>query len=349
MIRTACAIVVVAACASHQHAAVDAPIADLAVADAVPLVWLSVTPVTQSNPAIVVENVTYQSGAFVVAGQVCRPNDGARHPIFSDQHGGFAGLDGDADAGLCPALAAMGYVFLEASYRGEDSSQGAVEVCLGEVDDMMRMIAVAQAQPYADASRVGVLGASHGGCITLRALERGVPAVVAADGFGITDMADSYAYWQQQLATDPTGMYAAVQQSLVTQLDTATGGAPAAFPAEYSKRSPDAFTAMMPASLPLMIAHGTIDPLVSVTSSCTFAAQLGGFTAYHLDATQTVVTTVPTGCEAANLVWQAGPLPTTWGSGRYLLIYDGVGHEFTSVGGQAMALQLVEFVTGKLQ
>ena len=250
---------------------------------------------------------------------------------------------------LCPVLAAMGYVFLEPSYRGEDSSQGSVEVCLGEVDDTMQMIAVAQAQPYADATRVGVLGASHGGCVTLRAAERGVPALAAAEGFGITDMAETYAYWQQELATDPTGTYASVQQSLIDQLDTSIGGPPTDMPAAYTERSPDAFTAAMPASLPLMIAHGTIDPFVSVTSSCTFAAQLGGFTAYHLDDTQTVVATVPTGCEAAGLTWQPGSLPTTWGSGRYLLIYDGVGHEFTSVGGQAMAYQLVEFVLGKLQ
>jgi len=347
--RTASVVMLVVACGSQRHVATDGPLADIAAADVAPLGWLSVVPVTQSNAAIIVENVTYRSGALVAAGQVCRPNDSARHPIFSDQHGGFAGLDGDADAGLCPALANMGYVFLEASYRGEDSSQGSVEVCLGEVDDMMQMIAVAQAQLYADAGRVGVLGSSHGGCITLRALERGVPALAAADGFGITDMADSYAYWQQQLASDPTGMYASVQQSLIDQLDTSTGGTPSTVPAEYTKRSPDAFTAMMPATLPLMIAHGTIDPLVSVTSSCTFAAQLGGFVAYHLDATQSVVATVPTGCEAASLTWQSGQLPTTWGNGRYLLIYDGVGHEFTSAGGQAMALQLVEFVIGKLQ
>jgi dipeptidyl aminopeptidase/acylaminoacyl peptidase len=242
----------------------------------------------------------------------------------------------------------MGYVFLESSYRGEDGSQGGVEVCLGEVDDTLQMIAVARAQPYADPTRVGISGASHGGCITLRALERGVPVVAASDGFGITDMASAYAYWQQQLANDPGGTYAAVQQSLVAQLDTSAGGPPAEVPAAYTARSPIAFAATFPPALPMMIAHGTIDPLISVTDSCTFAAALGGFTAYHLDSTQTVVATAPAGCEAAGFTWQPPPLPTAWGTGRYLLIYDGVGHEFTSTGGMAMALQLVEFVVTKL-
>jgi dienelactone hydrolase len=310
-----------------------------------PLAWDSVT-VTMQTAQVVVEQVTYTStaGGLELAGRVCRPNDGATHHVIAIDHGGFAGI-GD-DGGLCVALAQQGDVVLEASYRGEDASQGAIEVCLGEVDDVLRMFAIALAQPYADPAHVGIHGSSHGGCITLRALERGVPVRVASEGFGITDMAADYAYWQGELAADPTGMYASVEQGLIAQLDAAAGGPPSAVPAAYTARSPNAFLADLPASLSLMVAHGTADPLVDMRQSCTFAASVGGFHAYHLDSTQTVTTTAPANCPG--FTWLPGPLPTTYAPGRYLLIYDGVGHEFTSPGGQAMALQLVEFVVANL-
>jgi dipeptidyl aminopeptidase/acylaminoacyl peptidase len=313
--------------------------------EVVALAWLSTT-VTMQDAAIVVEQVTYLADGLVLKGQVCRPNDAARHPVLLFDHGGFAGLGTELDGGLCVALARQGKVMLEPSYRGEDGSAGVVEVCRGEVDDVLAMLAIGLVQAYADPSHVGIHGSSHGGCVTLRALEAGAPVRAASEGFGITDMAANYAFWQGELATDPGGTYAGVIQSLVDQLDRSAGGPPASFPAEYQARSPIAFTTALPA-VPLMIAHGTADPLVAMTQSCALVKAVGGFRAYHLDASQAVVTTAPAGCDAGT-PWLAGPLPSTWPDDRYLLIFDGVGHEFTSAGGQAMALDLVTFVLAKL-
>lgn len=329
------AVLVLVACSGTPHVATDAG------HDAAPA-WLS-TQVTLQDDQIVVEQVTYASGSLVVHGQVCRPADAAVHPVFVLLHGGFAGLTSDTNAGLCVVLARQRVVVLEPAYRGEDGSQGNVEVCLGEVDDVIAMTAIALAMPYADPQHVSLHGASHGGCIALRALERGLPVQVASEGFGITDMAADYAYWQSELAADPSGPNAGVLHSLVDQLDTSVGGAPGAYPAAYEARSPTAYASALP-NIPLMIAHGTADPLVALAQSCSFAASAGGFHAYHLDTTQTVVTTAPAGCDG--FTWLAGPLPAAYPAGRYLLVYDGVGHEFTSQGGQAMALQLVEFALG---
>jgi X-Pro dipeptidyl-peptidase (S15 family) len=149
--------------------------------------------VTHREANVVVERVSYGGTGTQprVFGQVCRPTGGAtKHPVVVLNHGGFSGLKGDADGGLCVTLARKGYVAIEASYRGEDGSQGNVEACLGEVDDVLAMLTVALVQPYADSAHVGMLGSSHGGCVTLRALERGAPVRVAADGFGITDRQD---------------------------------------------------------------------------------------------------------------------------------------------------------------
>lgn len=337
MKRAAALVVALAACHQRSTSAPDV---------AGPRVWSS-TAVTMQDAAIVVEQVSYRSAdGTLVSGQVCRPNDAQTHPVLALDHGGFAGLTTDVNGGLCVVLARQGVVVLEASYRGEDASSGAVEVCLGEVDDVLTMLAIGLAQPYADPAHVGIHGSSHGGCITLRALERGAPVRAASEGFGITDMAADYAYWQAELAGGGSP-YASVIQSLVDRLDTSVGGPPSAFPDAYRARSPVAFASAL-AGVPLMIAHGTADPLVSLAQSCTFAATVGGFAAYHLDGNQAVVTTAPAGCDG--MIWLAGPLPSaTWPDMRYLLVFDGVGHEFSSTGGKAMALDLVTFVLAKLR
>ncbi len=98
--------------------------------------------VTHREANVVVERVSYGGTGTQprVFGQVCRPTGGtAKHPVVALNHGGFSGLKGDADGGLCVTLARKGYVAIEASYRGEDGSQGNVEACHGEVDDVLAM------------------------------------------------------------------------------------------------------------------------------------------------------------------------------------------------------------------
>ncbi len=341
-------VLVLVGCGGSHSAVTDAPhaVSDGA-PDALALVWQSTT-VTMQTASIIVEQVSYLGRTgLLLNGEICRPNDAQPHPVIVLDHGGFAGLTTELDGGLCTTLATQGSVVIEASYRGEDGSLGTVEVCLGEVDDVLDMIEIGLAQPYSDPTHLVIEGASHGSCITLRALERGLAVNAASEGFGITDMAADYAYWQQELAGPPDANTTTIQ-SLVDQLDQSVGGPPSMFPSAYAARSPIGFVSSLPTSLPLMLAHGTADPLVAMAQSCAMVKAIGGgeFKAYHLDATQTVTTTAPAGCDAG-VTWLAGPLPTTWPDSRYFLIYDGVGHEFTSAGGMAMAYDLVTFVLAK--
>ena len=78
-------------------------------------------------------------------------------------------------------------------------------------------------------------------------------------------------------------------------------------------------------------------------------AKLGNVRAYHLDAARKVVPSAPAGCGMAGLTWLDGPLPApAWPDDRYLVVHDGLGHEFAGAGGQAMALILVTFVLAKI-
>lgn len=330
-----------AACGSDD----DAPAADAAPsADAAPLAWEAVE-VLFDDGEIVTERVKYRSGGLLIDGQVCRPVSGGPFPVVVFNHGGFMGLGIDPMTGNCVDSARDGFVWIGSSYRGEDASEGEVEVCLGEVDDVLAMIDVALAQPYADPDRVFMWGGSHGGCITTRAVQRGAPVHAAADVFGPADLASNYQFWVDQIeaGAEPTATY----QQLIEVVDTAIGGPPAEFAEEYQARSPVAFE--LPASLPFLVTHGTVDELVPAAQSCALVADAGGFTSFHLDGSQAEVTSAPAGCEDAGIPWTAGPRPSPdWPDGRYLVVYDGLGHSFAGAAGSAMLGDLITFFMATL-
>ena len=55
------------------------------------LQWTSVTEIVRGD-GILVEKVLYPSDGLSIEGQICRPNDGAKHPVLVVNHGGFLGL-----------------------------------------------------------------------------------------------------------------------------------------------------------------------------------------------------------------------------------------------------------------
>lgn len=288
---------------------------------------------------MIVERVTYHSGALKIAGRVCRPAAAGRYPIVEYNHGGWFGLDQDSLLADCPTVAAQGYVWISSSYRGEDSSEGQIELCLGEVDDVMNMLAAARAQPYANPDKVLMWGGSHGGCITLRALERGAPVTAAMDLFGPTDLASLDRFWE---ATP--SMYGA----FIAQLESSAGGKPDAVPAAYQARSPMYFVGDLPASVPLIVVHGTADTFVPYTESCALAEAPLGLVAYHADANHATDATPPAGCASPDVTWQTGALPTSWPGNRYFVAYDQMGHEVTSAAAMTMLSDVAAFGLGKL-
>ncbi len=67
------------------------------------------------------------------------------------------------------------------------TSDGIVELCYGEVDDVLNLLSAVTALPGADAQKVLMLGYSHGSCITERAIERGAKVHIAVSIDGPTD------------------------------------------------------------------------------------------------------------------------------------------------------------------
>ena len=300
--------------------------------------WLSVKT-TQTRAGIVIERVTYRSGGLTIYGQVCRPASGGRHPVLISNHGGFSGIpDWDGLNGFCASAAKAGWVLAESSYRGEDGSDGRIEVCLGEVDDVLAMLEVVRSQSYADQDRIAMLGVSHGGCITSRAVERGADVHLAVEIAGPAD-------WNTLMRSLSGSQQ--IQTGLVTTIEKAVGGTVEQFPERYAKRSPDV-AKIARWDKPFLIMHGVDDTVVPVHQSCDLASRAGGFQAYRFDTQGAVVSQAPPGCD--ELTWRGSSSQSDeFNADRYLLVYDKVDHFLIANNGLTrMTADFFRFLEAKL-
>lgn len=305
---------------------------------------------TTDQAGILIEKVVYRSDDLDIDGQVCRPKGDGPHPVLIWNHGGYAGLDdwNKAD-GFCALAARSGWVLAESSYRGEDGSDGRIEICQGEVDDVLAMLEVVRGQEYVDRQRVAMVGVSHGGCITARAVQRGAPVQVGVDIAGPSDWALLWDHLTTELERPSTSVPAkAIYQDLVVTLEKGVGGTPAQRPEEYASRSPIAEAdKIAEADVPFLIMHGLTDTIVPAKQSCDFARAAGAFQAYRFDASGNLATQAPEGCDV--LTWRGPPNPMdTFNADRYLFVYDGVDHLLSGTGLTRVTTDFLRFLELKL-
>lgn len=314
-------------------------------ADAALQTWDTVEELSNDGE-VIVERVSYFVGGLRIYARMCRPVDTGAHDLIVYNHGGWLGLDLDTEVTRCRDVARFGWVWLGSSYRGEDGSDGNIELCLGEVDDVLRMLEIAGAQPYVDPQHVMMYGVSHGGCITLRALERGAPVRAAADLFGPTDLGALDVYWHQQI--DAGAPMSGFYSQLAGVLETAAGGTPGAVPAAYAARSPIQFVGDLPATVPLLVVQGADDAIVPPVQSCNFAVG-AAMPSYHVGSNEQPTTAIPPSCSAGGPTWTATARPTpTWPGSRYFVVYDGLAHETTSTAAMTMLEDVATFTMAKL-
>jgi dienelactone hydrolase len=213
--------------------------------------------------------IFYRSGALKIQASVFAPTDTPRagtpsspaRAVILFNHGGISGLIENSKR-RCRELAAQGYVVFASSFRGEDRSEGAVEVALGEVDDVLAAISWLNAnatQWHADPKRVALLGFSHGALISLQAAKRShVPHAGALPAFralvfcyGVSDVYS----WVEHLRR--SGQFG---QDALTQRLYGTG--PKSRPAQYAARHGLSNLAALPANLPVLIVQGERDAIV---------------------------------------------------------------------------------------
>ncbi len=286
----------------------------------------------QRTASTVRERVSYTSSGLNISGIICRPNDAGRFPILMYQHGGFSGVGGDASGdGLCQYMSDRGYAVFMSSYRGEDGSSGRVEYCAVEVDDRLQLLAIARAQPYVSADEIALLGLSHGGCISLQMIARGVPAKVVVDVFGPTEWAELYDFAQVRAAqpgADPEIAQFAANAAAV--IGTPQSSAPA-----YRARSPLYSAAALGAwDGAILVVHGARDEVVPPKQSCDLVRAMGGFRHSHLSAryvpglSERTVTSRPKECGAPDMAWADDDHPgkKNWTGQRHFTFYDEMSH-----------------------
>lgn len=157
----------------------------------------------------------YLSGNLQIYGLLCTPTSPGPHPVAILNHGLPPLSSTGTETGIgfnewtgCTEMAGNGWLTAITTYRGEviDLSQvqnsplpnwsatsgGFVQLCLGEVDDVLNLLLEIKAMPDANASQVLMWGHSHGSCITERAIERGAAVKIAVSLDGPTD----FSKWQ---------------------------------------------------------------------------------------------------------------------------------------------------------
>lgn len=185
----------------------------------------------------------------------CKPLPGV---VFN--HGGVDGVPKPLMM-RAAQLAESGYIVLAPSYRGEDGSEGEIEVAAGEVDDALNAVAVLRALPEADPKRMAMVGTSHGGIITLLAIERDHSLSAAVCAYGVTNTFTWYKYLVEsgQDVTDPLSL-------------KVYGRGPEDKPEAFRSRAPalDAYKI----STPLLLLYGEKDATVPPSQGGELAAAL---------------------------------------------------------------------------
>jgi len=298
---------------------------------------------------VLVDDVTYRSGALVVHGIVCRPTNEASAPLVMLNHGGFMGID-PLTREQCTGFAKLGMVAGVSSYRGEDGSDGVVEVCLGEVDDVAALEAILRAQAWVNPNRVATVGFSHGACVTDMLAVREPSLRAAVDFFGPANVATAFSFWQTQLSngeafcastSQQVSTCSSMHQYLVSTVTKSLGGTPAQAQAAYDARSPGSSFSKL--AVPIMVFQGTDDYAIDLSQACDKRTALGA-RAFFMDASLS-----PASSSACGGGFETGPLPATFTDGAYLFVYEGQGHGFTGDAYDSAGKLAFEFLLSRLQ
>lgn len=158
-----------------------------------------------SQGKIQFQKVRYTSSAdgLIIPAYVFRPlkiKEGKKHPALLFIHGGVHGDLTDNYFPIIEELCNRGYIILAPEYRGStgygrafydliDYGGKEVEDCISGIDYLKNMV------PEADINRVGIIGWSHGGFITLHAIFRAPEKFkVAVEVVGVTDLVSRMGY-----------------------------------------------------------------------------------------------------------------------------------------------------------
>ena len=188
------------------------------------------------------------------------------------------------------------------------TSDGHLELCLGEVDDVLNLLSAVTTLPVANSKHVLMWGHSHGSCITERAIERGASVQIAVSIDGPTD----FTTWSNNnLFLAPT----------VAAQDERSSAYSGNDPAKLADRK-------------FLRIHAEGDTVVTPDQGCELASKLPNLAAYFLNSAVTppgAFVGDPKECSAFAIPWLHGQLlPDEVSGGQWasptFLMYSGLSH-----------------------
>lgn len=215
------------------------------------------------NASVAVFKVTYWSDGLRVKGRLFWP-DGANYPPPPDAAAARTGaarlaaivFNHDGVSGIskwtslrAAQLADAGYAVFAPSFRGEDGSEGTIEVAYGEVDDVINAARLLALMPGVDGHRVGVVGMSHGALISVLAAQRSKLFRCVVEAYGVMDIFKWWHYLKSQGYSTDDALSARVY-----------GKGPIDRPAAFHARN--AVEHLKGLHVPLLVLHGSIDKTV---------------------------------------------------------------------------------------
>ncbi len=169
------------------------------------LLAVIVQPLPFMQPAMALEeqSVTYMSDGLKVKAKLFWPEGKGPFPGVIYNHDGVKGLSTSTMA-RCQELAQKGYAVIAPTYRGEDGSEGTVEVAKGEVNDVLNALNLFGKLPRVDPKRIAFVGTSHGALVSLLAATKTDKVKALVFGYGVVDIYRWFDYLKEskQLGED---------------------------------------------------------------------------------------------------------------------------------------------------
>lgn len=166
-------------------------------------------------------------------------------------HGGINGIYEGISIISRELVESNGYAVFAPSYRGEDDSEGEIEIACGEVDDVLNGLKLLVESSVLDRSKIYMVGSSHGALITLIAMAKDENLLIRKGvfGYGVADISRWWHYLDENDMHEDTGVSA-----------SSYPGSPEDNPDFYKKRNGVDYISKIKA--PLLIIHGEDDKLV---------------------------------------------------------------------------------------
>jgi len=162
----------------------------------------------QHNATVKMTTVNFPSGALLIPGYVFTPvkmDSGKKYPAIVLVHGGFHQHFNADWFGTVVDLVQHGYVVMFPEYRGSQGYGAQIyknDYGTTDVADTLASAEYIAGKPYVDSSRLGIVGESRGGMVTLLAIQQAPDRFkVAVDVVGLTDFVAYMAYkpeWRRQ-------------------------------------------------------------------------------------------------------------------------------------------------------